>query len=293
MGIRFLCSSCQYRLNVKTKQAGQFCICPDCENEIQIPLQSTIEPIKKKRKRKGKRRGEKRSHVEVEIAPLSPDQLSVELQPSLSIASPYVEKKTIEDSALFVAPKPSGEPAAQQDSDLPDSSSAVADSSLSDVAANVTDSASVPDDFLSGESDSSSQNFSEADSFLLKKPTVKIEDDPLRSDPNLVWYLRHKRLGEKGPLKAAQVEAMLESGQLRTGYIVWREDWNDWVPVEKVFPELATKPSDSTYQIPDELNPHSEVSRKRRAQKRFWMCFNAAAFLIVILLVYWITHLGW
>ena len=135
---------------------------------------------------------------------------------------------------------------------------------------------------------------SEADSFLLSKPVAKVGDDPLKANPDLVWYLRHKRLGEKGPLKARQVEEMLEAKQLREGYIVWREDWNDWVPVEQVFPQLATGTNDTpAYEIPAELNPHSEVNRKRRARKQFLMCSFAAAFLLVVVLVYWIAQYVW
>ena len=66
MGIRFHCNHCQKRLNVKAKQAGEFCICPDCESEIQIPLESTIQ-LKKKRKKKRRRK----STVEVDVSPLA------------------------------------------------------------------------------------------------------------------------------------------------------------------------------------------------------------------------------
>ncbi len=287
MGIRFLCSSCEHRLNVKTKQAGQFCICPECEDEIQIPLESTVSPKTKQRKKK--RRGKPRSNVEVEITPVVndqfDDQFSIELErpetPSTEVREVFEVAAAVGNSfeqASQSIVDPERVPAAEEDSEALLSSGLPVDA----------------DAVMKALSDSSDTDESkDDDSFLLAKPVVKIEENPLKSDPNLVWYLRHKRLGEKGPLKATQVEAMLESGQLRRGYIVWRQDWNDWVPVEKVFPELIAKPADSTYQIPDELNPHSEVSRKRRSQKRFWMCFNAAGFLILVLLVYWVTQFGW
>ena len=353
MGIRFLCSSCQNRLNVKTRQAGQFCICPECESEIQIPLESTILPIKKKRSKK--RRGKSKSHVEVELTPVTAaasEQHSVELpvrpksalplppastvssevevdsvvvgtepaaemvssetdeEGSLAAAPPIhemhdsptlVDQKSIESANLFVSPKQHGNtPVAEEQNVQPeatevkeyDSKSTVTSSASIDSDAEFDESRPSEPDFYSDDYEEA-ESAEEAESFLLAKPAVKINGDPLKSDPDLVWYLRHKRLGEKGPLKARQVEAMLESGQLRAGFIVWREDWNDWVPAEKIFPQLAEKPSEPAYKIPDELNPHSEVSRKRRSQKRFWMCFNAAAFLIVIVLVYWLTQFGW
>jgi len=262
-----------------------------------------------------------RSNVEVEITPVEEEQFSVELdRPESSSSwpvgfseamtvvgrSPDVEtpelppdpapatldaNQTIDALApsLYVSPKRSGSSPVDEPNEVPETIDAKEEAASADGGGVPLDSAAV----MKALGDSSVSDSGDDDSFLLAKPVVKIEEDPLKSDPNLVWYLRHKRLGEKGPLKASQVETMLESGQLRVGYIVWREDWNDWLPVEKVFPQLAVEPAESSYEIPDELNPHSEVSRKRRSKRRFWMCFIAAAFLIVILLVYWMTQFGW
>ena len=199
----------------------------------------------------------------------SPRELEPET-PELDDASIFAQRQDDD----FPISEPQGELTGTGDEDVDDSSSAL--------------------DVLTGSSETptESKEQSETESFLLSKPVTKIEEDPLKSDPNLIWYLRHRRLGEKGPLKARQVEEMLRSGQLRSGAILWREDWNDWVAAEEVFPELLNKSqSKSTYTIPDELNPHSEASRKRRARKHYLMAFNAAAFLLVIVLVYWIATL--
>jgi len=302
MGIRFHCDHCDKRLNVKAKQAGTFCVCPDCQNEIQIPHESTVKPAGRSKK---KRRGKKSRPVEVELSPLTTEAKSLELQPVVDPAATVVsvapkevvastiatsEKPTIEsvsDQALVVAAveTPAAVETMIEKSELNDSTPEASFGDQEEM-----DSEAALEDLLSSdEREVPDENSSE--SFLLAKPVAKIGDDPLKANPNLVWYLRHKRLGEKGPLKARQVEEMLEAGQIRVGYIVWREDWNDWVPAEEVFQGLNKPAEDeSAYRIPAELNPHSEASRKRRAQKRFWMCFNAAAFLLVVVLVYWITH---
>lgn len=280
MGIRFHCNYCEKRLNVKAKQAGEFCICPDCENEIKIPLESTIVPNFQKRKKK--RRSKKFSDVEVDLSPSGMEANSIELSPPPDEAPAIVAASSI----VSVAPV----------SDLADET-IVDQIELNDSTPDVLggdeslDSDAALDQLLgSDEGETTDETAEESESFLLAKPVAKIGDDPLRTNPDLVWYLRHKRLGEKGPLRAQQVEEMLESGQIRAGYIVWREDWNDWVPAEEVFPSLVKPATNgSTYEIPEELNPHSEASRKRRAKKRFWMCFNAATFLLVIVLVYCIS----
>ena len=288
MGIRFHCNYCERRLNVKAKQAGELCFCPDCENEIQIPLESTVEPAKKRKK---KRRGKKKANVASEIFEPAGGVNSIELEVGPPRV-PVVEAPVGLSAEVDSMPAPAD--ATMVEETLVDASTPEA--SFGD--GEELDSKSALDQLLSSDErevigETSSDSESDANSFLLAKPIAKIGDDPLKANPDLVWYLRHKRLGEKGPLKARQVEQMLEGGQIRAGFIVWREDWNDWVPAEQVFPSLAKPEGESpAYEIPEELNPHSETSRKRRAKKQFWMCFNAAAFLLVLVLVYWWTQFG-
>ena len=368
MGIRFYCRHCEKRLNVKARQAGEFCICPDCEKEIQIPLESTILLPKKRKK---KRRRKKSPEPELSPASVVLEASSIGVQSNVSPASemtpptitasvpPPVEASTAVESAPpepepSVAPEPSvpsvdsvtpseappveppttpepaltaeapttvtaavestssvasavhsepmdavaAEPeAAEPEASEPEESfvDSVQDNEV-DVAASE---ASITDDELLDSSEALNELLSddereipddrspESESFLLSKPVAKIGSDPLKSNPDLVWILRHKRLGEKGPLKAREVEEMLENNQLRPGFIVWRQDWDDWLPIEEVFPQLAAKTqSGPAYEIPAELNPHSEVNRKRRARKWIWMCCSAAAFLLVAVLVY-------
>ena len=291
MGIRFHCNFCEKRLNVKAKQAGEFCICPDCENEIRIPLESTIAPKLKKRKKKphGK------SFSEVDISPPAAEANSIELSPvpdeppTIVAAGPSIVSVTpVKPVAGAAHIANSNDETLVDQVEYNDSTSDLfgGDESL--------DSDAALDQLLGAdEREISDETSEESESFLLAKPVAKVGDNPLKANPDLVWYLRHKRLGEKGPLRAQQVEKMLENGQIRAGFIVWREDWNDWVPAEEVFPSLATVASGGPgYEIPQELNPHSEASRKKRAQRRFWLCFNAATFLLVIVLVYWITQFG-
>lgn len=377
MGIRFYCKHCEKRLNVKVKQAGEFCICPQCELEIQIPLESTVRLRKKNKKSRRKRTSAlegtlvpsaEAKSIELDVnstnrIPVSPVSDVVASSIAATVAPPVesllptapepkpaadavvtevahddsppvtattnsapVEAAPVESAPVEAAPTESApvesaspelapiesktvEPApvepAPVEPDPVDSATVESaptepashdspspDSRLGDKEVDVE--AEIGELLASDDPDVADDTASEADSFLLSKPVAKVGDDPLKANPDLVWYLRHKRLGEKGPLKARQVEEMLEAKQLREGYIVWREDWNDWVPVEQVFPQLATGTNDTpAYEIPAELNPHSEVNRKRRARKQFLMCSFAAAFLLVVVLVYWIAQYVW
>ena len=46
-------------------------------------------------------------------------------------------------------------------------------------------------------------------------------------------------MAKKGPFKAKAMQAELDSGNVNLGCIVWREDWEDWQPAERVFPSLV------------------------------------------------------
>jgi hypothetical protein len=131
-------------------------------------------------------------------------------------------------------------------------------------------------------------------SFMLSKPAIKLEDDPLRADPEKIWYVRHKRHGEKGPLKAPALEEMIDNGSLRVGHIVWREDWNEWLPAVEVFRQIADRHqqalTDPAYEIPDDVNPHSKLNRDARKRKLIWFSLAIVAFVVVLVLVYWIFN---
>lgn len=344
MGIRFLCGHCQGPLNVKERLAGEYCFCPDCNEEILVPLRSTIERSEKRSRRKELRKGHRDDFDSADsgsgTATLNcPDRISgisdayaagvgsnrIVAEVTASLRAVEASQKAAEEEARLAA-EAEARRIAEEESRLAAEVEAkrLAEEAAfltaetverkrpeNDFAAKVFDSdidalgyiESEFDDagdteLETGSENQAAQNNSSAKdtetsssrSFLLSKPVAKIEDDPLQSNPKLIWYLRHRSFGEKGPLKAHQLETLLETGQLRAGAILWREDWNDWLPVEQVFPQTVQEKPKTNYEIPDELNPHSETNRKLRAQKRFWMGFNTVAFLLIIVLVYWLAQ---
>jgi DNA-directed RNA polymerase subunit RPC12/RpoP len=137
--------------------------------------------------------------------------------------------------------------------------------------------------------------------FMLDKP--KPSDtlgkvDPIAEAPQFVWYFRSHELGEKGPLKSKAMKKHLDNGDVQIGCIVWREDWHDWVPAEKVFPslvaEVKTKRKNArvkrafkaaNFALPASLSPESEVDRRKRKHQRIFLgAIMSGGVLIVILL---------
>ena len=135
------------------------------------------------------------------------------------------------------------------------------------------------DEFSIHDDERSTAVQSESDSFLLDKPRnpgIDPEEDPIADAPRKVWYIRHAKHSEKGPIKGKDLREMLDDGKVRPGSIVSREDWVDWLPVAEVFPEVPTvqKPpaatrsvfNDPNYEIPGSMNP--EVRKAERQRKK-------------------------
>jgi DNA-directed RNA polymerase subunit RPC12/RpoP len=141
-----------------------------------------------------------------------------------------------------------------------------------------------------------------SDSFMLDKPAPPASRgkvDPIAEAPNRVWYFRSHALGEKGPLKAKAMQAYVDKGDVKVGCIVWREDWDDWLPAEDVFPALAAEVvqsrrkeklnrafKDANYEIPDELNPQSAYRQSLRKKRIVFVTAIVAGLLTVMGLVY-------
>ncbi len=117
------------------------------------------------------------------------------------------------------------------------------------------------------------------DPFLLTKPGNRALEpdapDPVKEDPDKVWYVRHPQKGETGPVKGKVIQQMLKNAEIDSTCVVWREDWEDWEKAHLIFRELPGpddgevsgdigSASQSTF---GSLNPNglwSIVSRQRK-----------------------------
>jgi len=111
--------------------------------------------------------------------------------------------------------------------------------------------------------------------FMLDRPSLPPEFGkvcPIADAPKKVWYFRSKLIGERGPLKSKVMQRHLEDGDVTVGCVVWREDWEDWVPAESAFPQLAAignsqNFTDASYDV--ELDrPTTLLSRSATPGKR-------------------------
>ena len=136
--------------------------------------------------------------------------------------------------------------------------------------------------------------------FMLEKPQLPAtlgKVDPIAESPSRIWYFRSRMLGEKGPLKGKAMQQHLDRGDVCVGCIVWRDDWNDWIPAEKVFPKLVAevqgqsqKSDGSKRRTSDSLTSRldsgtDQLQRKRQLNQIFIAAIAGGVFIILILLV--------
>lgn len=143
---------------------------------------------------------------------------------------------------------------------------------------------------------------SNTEPFLLDKPQLPStmgKIDPIAEAPGKVWYFRSQEFGERGPLKARQMQEQLDAGVVTIGCIVWREDWDDWHPAERVFPSLvklvesarAVESRESSSIKTKELKSRSRFRLRHRRRRMITMVIFVGSMLIVAGLVYLLIRL--
>ena len=114
-----------------------------------------------------------------------------------------------------------------------------------------------------------------SDSFLLSKPSNPAlrpgAPDPIDDDPRRIWYVRHPKFSEVGPVRGDKVREMLDNGRIIASCRVWREDWNDWERAADVFSELKEEPASESPAVfcdPNAQIPASSASQKSKLRSR-------------------------
>lgn len=134
-------------------------------------------------------------------------------------------------------------------------------------------------------------------SFLLGKPKNPALQpggpNPIDEDPSRVWYIRHPREAEVGPIRGKQFRELMEQGKIKPGSYIWREDWQDWEKIGDVFTQYAVPDaeiadrvfSDASYPLP------TPVSQVRAARRRIWLTVAIVVSVVTIgLLIYFLIQ---
>ncbi len=90
--------------------------------------------------------------------------------------------------------------------------------------------------------DDQSSNVASGQPSISRAPVVaeaQLVADPLSAAPALRWYVATRGGPQFGPAPAPTMSAWLAEGRIAADSLVWREDWPEWRPAPKVFPQVA------------------------------------------------------
>lgn len=265
MGIRFSCRHCKKSLNVKETQAGLSGFCPFCQGVIEVPPQTS-------------------------------ESLSSQPSPFAALpAKPDLNRSFWSDTRDVSSAKTDSDNILQR----PDIQETIDGIDRNKVGLSAySDDLDILLDQPSPTINEPQENLSDSGgAFLLEKPAMPMDfndNDPIAEAPDRVWYYRNKDTTEKGPLKPKKMIQAITSKRVTIGSLVWRDDWEVWLPAERVFPHLISK----------DLKGKSKRLQKRqksgfplldillRPKYRLWLgaLLVSLGLMIVGILVYWLLR---
>lgn len=218
MGIKFLCTQCGKKLNVKAFLAGKRAICPHCSHKIEIPpeaaehtIMTGVSPLAALKAAGG---GAPAMAMPVTGAiptkPSSPGHGGVPAGAAMRTATPAMP---IPVQPATTTAYPAAPASPMPGPGLP--SAAPVYAAPTPVAMPVP----VP------------------------APQPSAPPDPITEAPTAVWYVRPPTGGQFGPAPGDTMRKWITEGRVTADSLVWREGWADWKGAGGIFPALgATLP---------------------------------------------------
>ena len=256
MGIRFHCSTCGHKLNVKVFQAGRRGLCPYCGASIHIPTESTRPSSKRRRQQRNGPAAGEAPGAAPGPGPLAPGAIGSPAGPAANgpggpdlapAAAPLVHPaQTAPADAAGTAPQPATlspanpgapSPAKPGAPSLAEPGAPMASQPLGPAPAGTWGESPGP---------APAQPYPAASAAPVPTPappptpaSPPTPDDPLAEAPGAVWYVRAPGGGQYGPAAADVMRVWLDEGRVSPDSLVWREGWRDWMQAAEVFAQLS------------------------------------------------------
>lgn len=270
MGIRFTCPN-GHKLNVKSHLAGKRGFCPECGAKVLIPLESTRPSAKQA---KGTPSG---------VAPPPEETPTRETQPSADLlesegpdATWYVQLPSEEqlgpattdemrtwiserrfDGEAFVwcdgwpdwreAKEVFPALAAPAATDKPTVMSEPAETQVQEEAA------PSPPQTVEAEpvATEPAATKSAEEAPVAKPPSVgSLASDPLKENPDGVWYVQPPGERQFGPAKNDLMRQWIDEGRVSNDSLVWCEGWPEWREAKEVFGGLESSENEAAEPMP-------------------------------------------
>ncbi len=213
MGIRFYCSHCEEKLNVKVFQGGRQGLCPYCGGSIRIPTAST-RPSSKEQP------GHPSQPRPVRGAAGSAQRAQPLGDPPATATAPMAHSPSV-TSATPAAPIAHANPVTPDDA----------------VATSVPDEPAGP----VGQTPVASSQPVAFPSPMESPPVPSKTLDPFDEAPDAVWYVRPPGGGQFGPAARDIMRGWIVHGRVTPDSLVWREGWPDWQEASSVFAHLGAQ----------------------------------------------------
>jgi len=271
MGVRFYCSGCGQKLNVKAFQAGRRGLCPYCGASIDIPTKST-RPGSKRRKPPESPPGNNPNggggltRQPPPRSPAGPPAGSPATGGPGQRVSPSADTPgTVATPAAPATPQPAGAPPDQDPGASPPEpqGEALPSTPAQTPAAPVGQPAGTPPPSGQPTSPPSPIGSPDADAPIrttsaspanppdvagaqphpasAPSPSPSVpESDPPAQSSDAVWYVRPASGGQFGPATGDVMRAWIAEGRVGSDSLVWREGWRDWQQAGEVFGPLGT-----------------------------------------------------
>ena len=228
MGIRFYCSGCGRKLNVKAFQAGRRGLCPYCGGSIEIPRKST-------RRSSGRRRdaGADPPEHAVSEADTPPARPPDPQAPAAELWGNAAELASSQPGMPSRAtPSAGATPMASGPTEIPAHSGRTERGQATGQTTGQRPGESLPQAFSPTPLEAASPATPAPPP--LASPAVA---DPPAEPPDTVWYVRSADGAQYGPASGAVVQSWLAEGRVSPDSLVWREGWRDWQEAARAFPQ--------------------------------------------------------
>lgn len=234
MGIRFLCSSCGKKLNIKVELAGKKGRCPKCNEKITIPKESSLEQVEDPPKFSENTSAANNSNESVSAKEIA---VQVAVKPASQEPASQKPKSSKPKSSKPDSPKP--EPAATK---------RVNKSSRS-TQSTASQNASAPKpspqtiEAETAQKDSPPPLPSASDQTEIEGPAAtpvaepQPKTDVFAEAPEANWFVRPSSGGQFGPAEPDVMKGWLSEGRVGADSLVWREGWEEWQTAGDVFQE--------------------------------------------------------
>lgn len=107
-------------------------------------------------------------------------------------------------------------------------------------------------------------------------------NDPLLEKPDAVWFVRTTSGGQYGPATSDVMRSWIVEGRVGYQMLVWRSDWADWLPAERVFKFMSEAPKDGS-----SASKAARYMEKRKFRRRFrplhYVLFGVGLLALILL----------